>query len=81
MFEEFIIKERTDRYNLMCSIDSHEKNPSEHDDESRGGGYTITLNSPTEALISLSATIAFIGFWLQALYIFFLERCNRYFLP
>ena len=48
MFEEFIRNERTDRYNLMCSIDSHEKNPSEHDDESRGGGYTIPLNSATE---------------------------------
>ena len=26
LFEEFIINERTDRYNLMCSIEAHEKN-------------------------------------------------------
>ena len=25
VFEEYIINTRTDRYNLMCSIDSHEK--------------------------------------------------------
>ena len=41
VFEEFIRNARTDRYNIMCSIDAHEKNnPSEHDDESIGGlGY------------------------------------------
>ena len=38
LFEEFIINARTDRYNIICSIDAHEKNnPSEHDDESIGG--------------------------------------------
>ena len=52
----------------MCSIDAYEKeNPSEYDDGSSGGGYLLPLNSTTEALVSLSATIAFIGCWLQGL--------------
>ena len=52
--------------------------PSEHDDGSSGGGYPIPLNSTTEALVSLSATINFIGCWLQALEHNFLEHCNMY---
>ena len=68
MFEEFIINARTDRYNIMCSIDDNEKNhPSVHDDGSSDSGYTIPLNSTTEALFSLNATIDFIGCWLQVL--------------
>ena len=58
VFEEFIRNTRTDRYNLMCSIDEQEKNiPSEHDDGSRGGGYPLPLNSTTEELFLLRATI------------------------
>ena len=48
MFEEFIINTRIEGYNLMCSINAHEKNLSEHDDGSSGGGYPIPLNSGTE---------------------------------
>ena len=47
MFEEFIINSRTDRYDLMCYIDAHEKNPPEHDYGSGGVGYPIALNSVT----------------------------------
>ena len=43
VFEEFIRYARTDRCNIMCSIDAHDKNnPSEHDDGSSGGGYPLT---------------------------------------
>ena len=41
VFEEFIRNARTDRYNIMCSVDAHEKNPSEHDDGSNGDGYQL----------------------------------------
>ena len=62
MFEKFIRIAITDRYNIMCSIDAHEKkNPQQHDDGSSGGGYPIPLNSTTEALVSLIVTINFIG--------------------
>ena len=81
MFGEFIINARTDRYNLIYYIAAHENNnPSEHDYGISGGGYPIPLNSTTEELVSLSATINFIGCWLQALEHKFLERCNMYFL-
>ena len=64
----------------MCSVDAHEKNnPSDHDYESDSGGYPVPLNSTTVALVSLSATINFIVFWLQGLENSFLERCNMYF--
>ena len=67
-FEDFITIARTDRYNIMCSIDSHEnKNPSEHDDGISGGGYQIPLNSTPESLVSPSETINFIGCWLKQL--------------
>ena len=79
VFETFIRNERTEIYNLTYSIDAHEKkNPSEHDNGRSSGGYLIPSNLTTEALVSLSATINFIGFWLQALEQFFLERCNMY---
>ena len=45
----------------------HMKNPSEHNDGSSCGGYIIPSNSTIEALVSLSATIYFIGFCLQGL--------------
>ena len=62
VFEEFIRNARTDRYNIMCYIDANEKeNPSEYYYGSRGGGYPLTLTSTTEALVSLSGTINFIG--------------------
>ena len=62
----------------MCSIDAHEKNPSEHDDGSSGGGYPLPSNSTIEALDSISATIYFIVCWLKALEHNFLERCHMY---
>ena len=52
----------------MCSIDAHEEeNPSKYDDGSSGGGYMLPLNSTAEALVSLSATIDFVGYRLQGL--------------
>ena len=44
-----------------------EKNPSEHDDRSSGGIYLLPSNSTTKSFFLLSATINFIGCWLQAL--------------
>ena len=72
-------KARTDRYNILCSIDAHEKqNQSYCDDSSRDGVFTLPSNSATEALDFLSATIFFIDCWLKALEQNFIERCNLY---
>ena len=79
IFETFIRNARTEIYNTMCSIDAPKKiNPSEHDDESSGGGYPIPSNSTTEASDSLIATIYFIGCWLKSLKHNLIERCHMY---
>ena len=42
LFEGFIRNVRTDRYNIMCSIDAHKKeHPSYCDDGSSGGGCPL----------------------------------------
>ena len=72
------IQELTDI--ISCVILMHMKNnPSEHDDGSSGGGYSIPLNSTTEALVSLSVTIDLVGCWVQGLEQNLLELCNMYF--
>ena len=45
VFEGFIRNARTDRYNIMCYIDAHDKyHLSSCDDGSRGGGCPIPSN-------------------------------------
>ena len=69
VFEGFIINARTDRYNIMCSIDAYEREhqSSRCDDGNSGGGCPLPTTSTTEALYLLGAIIYFIGFWLKAL--------------
>ena len=44
----YIRKARTDRYNIIWSIDAHEKQqPSSVDGARSGGGNSITLNPTT----------------------------------
>ena len=60
-FEGFIRNAINDRYNIMRSIDAHEKeHPSYFDDVSSGGDFTLPPNSTTEVLVLLFATIDFI---------------------
>ena len=70
------MKEITD---IISCVLLMQKNPLEHNYGSSGGGYPITLNSTTEALVSLNETINLIGCWLQALEHNFLELCSIYF--
>ena len=68
MFEKYIRNAITDRYNLICSIDAHEKqHPLSVYDSSSGGGNTIPQNSTTAALASMSATFDFMYFWIKCL--------------
>ena len=49
VFEEFMRNSITDRYNLICSIDAHEKHQSwSIDGGSRGGGNALPSNSTKE---------------------------------
>ena len=64
VFEGFIINARTYIYNIMCSIDSHEKEYSSScDGGSSGGGCPLPSNSTTKVYVLLSATIDFIVCW------------------
>ena len=49
VFDGFSKNARTDRYNIMCSIDAHEKeHPSSCNDGSSGGVFPLPSNSTTE---------------------------------
>ena len=79
VFKVFIRNARTDRYNIMCSIDEHEKyHWSSCDYGSSGGVFPLPSNSTAEALYLLGTTIYFIGCWLKALEHNFIERCHMY---
>ena len=63
LFDGFIINARTDRYNIMCSIDAYEKEHQSYscDDGSSGVFFSIPTNSTIETLKLPGATIDFIG--------------------
>ena len=66
LFEDFIRHARTDRYHLMYSIISHNKNgPSYEDEESSLGDSPIPKNATIESLEALGDTLNFIDFWLK----------------
>ena len=59
----------------LCILKNHQ---SSCDDGSSGGGCLIPLNSTTESLDYLGATIFFIDFWLKALEQNFMTRYSLY---
>ena len=62
LFERFIRNERTDRYNIMCSIDAYEEDHlSSNEDVISERFVHFHQNSTIEGLYSLGATINFIG--------------------
>ena len=62
----FIRNYRTDRYDLMCSITSNDKQkPTYVDGESSAGSIEIYNNETTAALKLLDATLNFIDFWIR----------------
>ena len=66
VFGGFIINDRTDRCNIMCSIPAHDKlQPIYVDDAGSGGGKAIPNNETMAALESLGATLNFIHCWLN----------------
>ena len=66
VFDDFIRNYITDRCNIMCSINAHDKlQPTQIDDSSRIGGRKIPKNETTAALEVLGATLNFIGCWLK----------------
>ena len=79
MFGDFITHARTDRYNLMCSLLSHDKiKPAYEDDDSSIGYRLIPKHSTTEALELLGATLNFIYIWLKLFEENYDARCVAY---
>ena len=66
MFEIFIRNAITDRYNLMCFVDEHEKQQTSYVDGGRSScGKAIPSNLTTEALYSPGSAFDFIDCWLN----------------
>ena len=79
MFENFITHVKTDRYNIMCSLVTQDKEqPAYKDEESSIGDRIIPKNVRTEALELLGATINFIETWLKLLNHNYEVRCGMY---
>ena len=67
-FEDFITQARTDRYNIMCSLVSHDRLQTDYkDDEISIGNRSIPNDATVKELKSLGTTFHFIGIWLQLL--------------
>ena len=65
-FEGFIIQDRTDRYNIMCSLVAHDRMENNKQyDESSIGDIEIPKDATVKALNSLGATFNFIDIWLH----------------
>ena len=66
LFEDLITHERTDRYDLICSLVAHDKiQPYYEDDESSIVDRLIPKNETIESLEALGATINVIDIWLK----------------
>ena len=78
-FEGFIKQDRTDRYNIMCSLVAHDRmQDNEPDDESSIDDRVIPNDATVKALKSLGATFNFIDIWLQNFRENYLARSESY---
>ena len=72
LFENYLTTKKRDKYNLMCSNESHAKNlksRNEHkpvnDDSSSGGTIPLPSNSTEEALKPFLLTLNPFGRWIK----------------
>ena len=79
MFEDFITQAGIDRYNLMCSLVSHDKmQPDNEDDEISLVDRSTSQDATPKALEALGATINFIDIWLKLFLENYNTRCDTY---
>ena len=65
-FEDFITQDRTERYNIMCSLVAYGRFQDDYkDDESSIGDRGVPKYATVKALQSLGATFNFIDIWLH----------------
>ena len=61
LFEDYVTTDRRDRYNLMCSIEAHERDHKTiNDDASSGGGMPLPSKSKKDVLLSFGLPLTFI---------------------
>ena len=78
-FEDSITQEITDRYNLMCSLVSHDKLQLDYKYYESSIGYmSIPDSAKTKSLEALCATINFIDIWLKLFLENYNVRCDAY---
>ena len=78
-FEDFITQERTDRYNIMCSLFDNDRLQLDYKDYERSMGDRAIPNDATiKTLEPLCATINFIYIWLKLLHENVDARCEVY---
>ena len=79
IFEDFITHERTDRYNIICYLVSHDKiQPAYEDDEISIGDRSIPKDATTKPLKELGATIHFIYICIKLFIYNYDARCEAY---
>ena len=79
LFEDFITHSISDRYNIICSVVSHDKiKPAYEDDENSIGDRSIPKNATVENLKALGDTIKNIDIWLKLFEERYFTRCVAY---
>ena len=78
-FEGFITQARTDRYNIMRYLVSHDRiQDNKQDDESSIGDRVIPNDATVKAIKSLGATFNFIDIWLRNFRENYFDRSESY---
>ena len=77
--EGYVTNSIRDRYNLMCSIEYHEReHKSINDGESSGGGIPLAYNSTRDVLLSFSLTRNFMYICLKSFKTNYLYQSTMY---
>ena len=78
-FEDFITQARTDRYNIMCSLVSHNRLQNDYkDDEISIGDRAIPNYATVKELNALGAIFNFIDIWIKLLRENYFDRSESY---
>ena len=78
-FEGFITQARTDRYNIICYLVSHDRmQDNKQYDESSIGDRVIPNDATVKALKSLGATFNFIDIWIHNFHDNYFDRSESY---
>ena len=78
-FEDYITTGSIYRYNLICSIDAHDKiHPTENDDTSSGVARPLPDESFLDEILSLDLTLKFIESYIQSFKTNYLYRTTIY---